>query len=478
MFPLDHQSQSQPNAPALLFQNKIWTFRQLSFAVNDLTAWITSTFHHPIKIGYAAKTSDKYAIALYGGWKSGATVCPLPTNWNDEELLREIQKANFDLLLCDDFFVEFASLHTQLPVYRIDDLKFDSAPRSENAPENTQSSALEIFTSGSGGAPKRVHLSWQALENHAKMSETHLRYSSQDRWLVTLPLFHIGGVSTLIKSIVTGLSIHLEDGFDSNRVNNLLDTNSISILSLVPTTLQRLLDSRNQTHLPSSIKFVLLGGAPASTELLLRDSRYLASYGMSEAGSQITTVPPASDASIRVTSGLPLPGVKIEIRDAAGKRIADDSNGEIFVQSPALADGYSNDSTETENRFVDGWLRTGDYGGLTDVGALIVEGRREDRIVSGGENIHPAEIEQVLLSYPEVRRVFVTSIPDREWGQLISAVVESQQSLDENDLSSFVRKHIAPYKVPKLWWITTEIPHLPNGKPDRKTIINHFISNS
>ncbi len=478
MFPLDLHQSNQPNSPSLLWHDRQYDFFEIAEIIDNVSQRILAFSQgHSFRVGILSSSSDLYLIAVGAALKSGCTTILLPTYWTTEEQARALGDCPFDLILFDEHNnLQFTELECEYR-FKIDEFIFDAFwEQCQKTLYNNQylASSLVIFTSGSSGIPKRVVLPWQALEAHAKMSEQHLLFSNTNRWLITLPLFHIGGISSFMKSMMTGLSLHLLDKFEATEVNDVIESGTISHLSLVPTTLQRLLAFRNNQPLPDCVQLVLIGGGSIPTELLERDPRFVASYGMSEAGSQITTVPPNSELSIRRSAGLPLPGVTVEIRNESDEVLQPGFSGEIYVKSPAAAIGYEGNELESKKTFKDGWIRTGDLGYLTPQGTLIVAGRQVDRIVSGGENISPSEIEQILMTNRLIRLAVVFGVPDKDWGEAVVAAIELTQTQSIDDLKQFLHGKLSGFKIPKYWLLLDEIPTLPNGKPNRERLFEIF----
>ncbi len=273
----------------------------------------------------------------------------------------------------------------------------------------------------------------------------------QERWLAVMPLTHVGGLTILLRSAIYATTVVIHDDFDVQAVlAELMDpSNAITLVSLVPTMLARLLDAGLQRA--ETLRWALLGGGPIPPGLLARAESQgvpvAPTYGMTEACSQIATF------------GRPLHGV--------GLRLAPD--GEIEVRGSVVAPGALGP---------DGWLATGDLGRLSEEGRLEIIGRKSDTIVSGGENVAPAEIEAILLEHPAVADAGVFARPDPEWGEAVCArvVLRVEQAAAEPvtlaaDLRTFCRERLAAFKVPKAIEFAPELPRTPSGKLLRRQLM-------
>jgi O-succinylbenzoic acid--CoA ligase len=304
-----------------------------------------------------------------------------------------------------------------------------------------------ILTSGSSGESRPIGLTYGNFLFSAMGSAFNIGVEPTDRWLCCLPLSHVAGLSIILRSVIYGTTAVLLDGFDTEKVARTLVTGDISVLSLVSTQLIRLLDAGADLSAPRAI---LIGGGPvppdALREALGRGATVVQTYGMTETCSQVTTLAP-EDAERRVGSaGRPLLTTHIRIEA-----------GEILVQGPTVAPGtYEGD----------GWLHTGDLGHIDEEGFLYVTGRSSEVIVTGGENVMPAEVEAVLISHPAVADAAVVGRPDPEWQEAVCALVvlrEGAQATDE-ELRAHCSASLASYKVPKRVDFIGGLPRTASGK--------------
>lgn len=302
-------------------------------------------------------------------------------------------------------------------------------------PADLPAGALAVlFTSGTTGAPRPVALTRRNFEASARASAAMTGLGPSDRWLCCLPLFHVAGLSILTRTALAGATAVLEPAFDTQRVKALLEAGEATVVSLVPTMLNRLRDAGFERA--PGLRAILLGGGPIPDDLfdwaVGAGLPVMPTYGMTETCSQVATAAPGERLA------RPLPGAEIRIGD----------EGEILVRGPMVA--------------AEGWLRTGDRGRLTADGLLAVDGRMDDVIVTGGENVAAAEVEAVLREHAQVADAAVIGVPDPEWGRAVTAFVVTDAG--EEELLAHARARLPGYKVPKQVVRIGELPRTASGK--------------
>ena len=368
---------------------------------------------------------------------------------------------------------QVAQLARVRPTLALGALRYDGERPADGAP--TAEAGLVLFTSGTSGPPKPALLEARHLEASARASARHLGTREDDRWLLCLPLFHVGGLMILVRSVLDGAGVVLHPGFEVGAVERDLHAERISLASLVPTTLKRLLDGRREPAAPPCLRAVLLGGA-AAPEGLVRRARAAGfpvrpTYGLTEAASQVATAEPGDEGPGLV--GRPLPGNQIRIVDAAGRVLPAGTLGTIEVRGPSVFAGYLGDPAKTAAVLRGGWLHTGDRGQLDAQGRLFVRERIGDLVVSGGENVHPSEVESALLDHPAVDEVAVAGLPDPDLGQRVAAWLvlrRDRASPDARELRAFLRDRLAGYKQPRVFHFVTALPRNAMGKVVRRQL--------
>jgi O-succinylbenzoic acid--CoA ligase len=318
---------------------------------------------------------------------------------------------------------------------------------------DTDAICAYVLSSGSTGAPKPIGLTYGNFLWSAMGGAFNIGVDPADRWLCCLPLSHIAGLSIVMRSAIQGTTAVVHDGFDVERVAHALAEEQISVVSLVTTQLSRLLEAEADLSGPRAI---LVGGGPVPeailAEALGRGATVVQTYGLTETCSQVTTLAPEDAQRKLGSAGRPLLTSHIRIR-----------GGEILVQGPTVAPGRADDS---------GWLHTGDLGYIDEEGFLYVRDRIDDMIVTGGENVVPSEVEEVLLSHPAVEDAAVVGREDPEWQQAVTAVVVLVPGVEvsTDELRHHCAATLAGYKVPKRVELAAALPRTPSGKLMRRAL--------
>jgi O-succinylbenzoic acid--CoA ligase len=350
----------------------------------------------------------------------------------------------------------------------------DAGPRGAQgggaAGHDPDAVAIVMHTSGSSGTPVAVELTYGNILWSALGSAVALGVEREERWLCALPVAHVGGLSILLRSAIYATTAVVHERFETERVLRAVREHRVTLVSLVATTLARLLDAGLRGT--AELRCVLLGGGPVTPALIARAREagvpVALTYGLTEAASQVTTTPAAVlDGAAR--EGVPAPtGRERESLNAGPPlfctRVAIAPDGEILVGGPTVARG---------SLAADGWLHTGDLGALDEQGRLAVAGRKSETIISGGENVAPAEVEGVLETHPLVLEAGVFGCPDERWGELVSAVVvpRAGERPQAEELRALCARELAPYKVPKRIVLASEpLPRTRSGKLLRREL--------
>jgi o-succinylbenzoate---CoA ligase len=315
-----------------------------------------------------------------------------------------------------------------------------------------------LYTSGTTGPPKGVRLT---LANHAASARgcaQGLGATDADRWLLCLSPHHVGGLAVFLRSVLCNQPVITVARFEEDAVLEAIRTDRPTLVSLVPTMLARLLEAGGLDEL-RSLRAILIGGAPLPAETARAWAglglNVCPSYGLTETCSQVAIVAPDRTLELAGTAGVVGRQASIEI-----------VNGEIVVSGPAVSPGYVN--PELRPAPSDGRFATGDLGRLQD-GVLTVLGRRDDTIITGGENVRPEEVEGTLRGHPAVRDVAVAGRPDRTWGQVVTAWVVAE-SVTAADLDAWCRERLPAFKVPRRWTFVDGLPRTDGGKLRRRDL--------
>ena len=451
------QAATQPNQIAIDDGNERLSFAELKKQVEVLVGKIDH-LNPGSRVGIlATNTLMSYKLSL-AIMCSGRTIVWLNWRLAGEELERQIKDSG--LQLC---FVENSLWRSGMtdPFKSYSAFLITSADPGELIPVFKSNWVASImYTSGTTGRPKGV---LQTFGNHfysAVSSALNLGLSSADKWLCVAPIFHISGFSIIMRGLIYGMTVRLVEKFRAEELERILANETVTIMSVVPFMLKKLIQQQNKTntHYNSAFRCMLLGGGTIDRETLeaclQRSIPVVQCYGMTETCSQIVALRSA-DALLKLGSvGQPLFSTQLKLS----------KDGEILLKTPALTPGYLNLPDKLPSKMIDGWYRTGDIGHLDKEGYLYIDGRADEMLISGGENIFPQEVEQIYQRYPQINEVAVVGQNDSVWGQVPVAFVVSDRRLSPTKLMNYGYEHLARYKVPQHYIFVSELPKNASGK--------------
>jgi O-succinylbenzoic acid--CoA ligase len=424
--------------------------------------WLLETgLKRGARVGLAGANTPATAALLQAAPLAGMTLVLLNRRLALVEAERQAGSARLDALAADA-----AHPLARLATLRLPEAFVDGAlPGIEPlAPEDP---ALVLFTSGTSGAPKAARLPLRALLAAADAARARLSLSERDTWLGCLPLEHIGGASLAFRSGRCGHAVLLLERFEVDAADIAIERATGA--SLVPTMLHRLVERRGERRWPATLRTLLIGGGPLTPALCARSAALgrepCQTYGLTECASQVCTLAPAEAAMHRGTAGRALDGMELAIRRSDGSPAESGEIGAIHVRGSNLFSGYERSGDLAEGIAPGSWFATGDLGERDSAGYLTVHCRREDLILSGGENVYPLEVEAALAEHPAVREAAVCGLPDEEWGQVVAAaLVASGPAPSEAELASWLAERLAPFKRPRRWRWLPDLPRSPGGK--------------
>ncbi len=483
-------AENSPQHLAAQCEQEQWSFAELDQRATRLARQLAGLgVQQGWRVAMLAANGLPYIAFVHALTRLGATLVPLNVRLTLQELCWQVRDVRASLLVCDAAYAGVASeiveFVPQLPLATLE----TTAGRGETVLSELPAGAAAlrdlidlsatqaiIYTSGTSGQPKGVLITYGMQWWNAMGSALNLGHSPDDRWLACLPLFHIGGLSILMRGVINGISVIVHKKFDPGRINSALREDKISIISLVALMLQRMLDDAGGADgYPATLRCILLGGGPAPYPLLQacaqRNLPVVQTYGLTEACSQAVTLAPADAMRKLGSAGRPLATVQLRIMQSGGPA-APWQPGEIFLRGPTITPGYADRPQATSQALQEGWLATGDIGYLDNDGYLYVLDRRADLIISGGENVYPAEIEAVLQAHPAVAEAGVCGRPDRQWGQVPIAfvVLQAGSRISSEELLSYAAQKLARYKTPRAIYFSAQLPHTSAGKLIRREL--------
>ncbi len=483
---LSRQASALPHRPAVIAGAVRWSFdtldRHAARAARQLASLgITGGTRAALLLPGGAP----FALLMHALARLGAVMVPLNVRLAAPELAWQLRDSEAGSLITGDGLASLGDAAARdLPHLRRVSIGADEPPALLTAPEaaiaprdTVDLSAVQgiMYTSATSGRPKGVLLTYGNHWWSAIGSALRLGLHANDRWLAPLPLYHVGGLAILWRSVIYGIPAVIHDGFDAGAVNREIDAGDVTIVSVVSTMLERMLDARGSRPFPASLRCVLLGGGPAPAPLLAECARrgvpVAVTYGLTETASQVATLAPGEAARRPGSSGQALLPTRIRI-DLHGHPAPPGAVGEILVTGPTVMRGYAGRAEDTARTLEDGWLHTGDLGHLDEDGYLHVVDRQDDLIVTGGENVYPAEVEAVLIQHPAVADAGVIGLPDPAWGQAVAAmiVLRRPRGASAAEVTAFCGGRLARYKIPRHIWFTDALPRSPGGKLLRRTL--------
>lgn len=351
--------------------------------------------------------------------------------------------------------------------------KSDDGLPEHLTPDDT---AVIIFTSGASGNPKGVELSFNNLLQSARISEQVIQYSSKDKWLASLPFYHIAGFSIITRALLFGSSIIIPDDIQTNSLIEAMKKFKPTLCSLVPTQLNRIMERDSEPN--EELRNVLLGGGYISPRLVT-DSinsgwKITKVYGTTETASFVTALSGEEVYEKPGSVGKVLKPNKIIIVSENKFALPWGEIGEIAVTSPSVMKGYYQNEEETEKKFDNDYYLTGDIGYLDADNYLFIEARRTDLIVTGGENVNPNEVESRIIEHPNIIEAAVFPLKDDDWGEIVAAALVMQNGSDLirlDDLEQFLKKDLAGFKIPKKIFFEDSLPVNELGKIVRSKLV-------
>ena len=485
-FDLQWRAARTPDASALESAAGRWTFADLHDRARRGAAWLAASVPPgDAPVGVLLPGDAEFAAWFHAIGLAGRVSLPLNLRLTAGELSRQLEDARVGWLLGAAGDVRLAELESRVP-----DLRACTVPALESLPAPAGALPVDLagpdpdatftvlYTSGTSGRAKGACLSRANFLASAEASLERLGPVVSDRWLACMPLFHVGGLSILMRSLRFGGPVRLLPRFDAAEVSDALDAGDVAAVSLVPTMLSRLLAHRGIRPAPPGLRTVLLGGAAAAPELVARALAagfpVCPTYGLTEACSQVATAPPPFAGATQPQAMRPLQGTELRIVHE-GRDVAPGTPGEILVRGPTVMRGYLNQPQATARALQGGWLHTGDIGCLDAGGSLQVLDRRDDLIISGGENVYPAEIEAVLLEHPDVVEAGVAGVPDDDLGARVVAwiVAAPGKARDSEALLRHCRRHLAGFKQPREFRFVEALPRTASGKLQRRRLLGN-----
>ena len=433
------------------------------------------------KVAILSENSPEFVMLIFSLWRLGAIPIPLNLKLLPKEIEELITFAHCDFLLTDDSSFELIN-SKKIPKHRIPNGNEKAA--SKTFPEidfTIEDTAAIIFTSGSTGKPKGVMLSFNNLFQSALTGDQIFKHADGDRWLASLPFYHVGGFSIITRAFFFGAALILPNSLSAEQLKEEIENQKPTLTSFVSTQLKRLIELGVKPN--KELRHILLGGGFLDAELVEKAIssgwKISKSYGSTETSSFAAALTYEEFNKKRQSAGKALTPNKILIVDEKKNPLPPNHSGEIAVKGESVAKGYLHNIEETNKKFKGKIYYSGDFGYLDDEGYLFVEARRNDLIISGGENINPIEVENEIIKHPKVLEVSVLGIEDNEWGYIVTAavVLKNKNEFTLDELKEFLKDKLPGYKHPKKIFILDNLPKTEMGKVQKEKIREIINSN-
>jgi acyl-CoA synthetase (AMP-forming)/AMP-acid ligase II len=489
----------RPNAVALDFEDRVTTYRELDARASRVAQGLLELGQKPgARVGYLGKNVDRYFEVLLGAFKARAVI--VGVNWRlaPPEIAYVLNDAHCEVLFVGQEF--YAAMEKVLPdcpqlktIVAMDGghpkwPSFEAwrdaqPPKDPMLPVAPDDDVIQLYTSGTTGHPKGVQLTsanYLAIIRSAELMGL-ANYTADDVVIIAMPCFHVAGVNIGLLSLAAGARGIVLGEIDPQKILQLIERKRITYAFLVPAVILFLTQQPNvrQTDF-SSLKVVSYGASPIAEELLLTAKaimgcEFMQVYGLTETTGGGTYLPHEDHAPARNklrSCGKPSPGHEIRVVDANGRPLPPGEVGEILIKAPNVMKGYWNKPEATKKAIVSEWFHTGDAGYFDEEGYLYIHDRVKDMIVSGGENIYPAEVENAIFGHPAVADVAVIGVPDAKWGEAVKACVVKKPGAEvtEAEIVGYARERIAGYKLPKSVDFIDALPRNPTGKILRREL--------
>lgn len=485
-------------AIALRFGDRSWTYEALDRFSNRIANTLLREGLEPgDRVAWLGRNSDALILLALAASKAGMIFVPINWRLAPLEIEHIMSDAGAALLFCETTDEPTATGDRRtLPAGMLLDEQWLSKDEGDcGVPNDARETVLMIYTSGTTGMPKGVMLSHRSLFGTSMLRRSAAvewdDWSSDDVTLIPIPLAHIAGFGMAVRTLFFGGEAIIQTTFEPGLVLDAIEHQRVSKIGLVPTAMKMVIDHPRSGEIDyGRIRTIIYGAAPITVDLLREaiavfGCQFAQSYGMSETSGTCVALPP-EDHDVNGTprmraAGKPLPGNQLRILDDEGDDLPLGEIGEITVRTISVMNGYWGMPQATAKVLdADGWYRSGDAGYLDEDGYLFIKDRVKDMIVSGAENIYPAEVENAIADHPDVGQVAVIGVPDPHWGEAVKAVIvpRSGSTVDTASVIAWARERIAAYKVPKTIEIVDALPCNASGKIQKHELRKLYAARS
>lgn len=488
-------AEHSPETVATVFGERETSYRQLNRLSSQVAnGLISEGINEKQRVAFLDINSDIFYQILFGCSKTNTVLCGVNWRLAPPEVEYIINDTGAEIVFVGErFFSIIETILDRLPKVRkvisvsgehgewevFDDWCSKQDSTDPNLPADEEDICIQMYTSGTTGHPKGVQLANRVFFARTTDNSEDMEWdvwTSDDVSLVSMPAFHVSGSGWGLMGLIPGAKNIVMPEFDPATTLAAIQEHKVTKIFLVPAAIQFVLAlPQSRTTDYSSIDYLLYGASPIPLDLLREaitvfQCKFVQLYGMTETTGAATYLPAYAhekmNDEILSSAGKPLPGMSVKIIDEQGAELGAREVGEICLKTPAVMSGYWNLPEATRKTLIDGYVHTGDAGYLDEDGYVYVYDRVKDMIISGGENVYPAEVESAMFGHPAIADVAVIGVPDDKWGEAVKAVVvlKEGQSASSDDIISFTREKIAAYKSPKSVDFIELLPRNPSGK--------------
>ncbi|MEV0291984.1 long-chain fatty acid--CoA ligase [Nocardia sp. NPDC050710] len=483
--PMWDNALARPDAIALRAGGEGWTYGRLRDAVAAFGGALRDAgVASGDRVLLVAPSVPEFVVAYYGAHLRGAIVITMNTMATASEIGYVLDDSAASLVVAwheAADATEKATTERGLPFRTLEPgaAMGTSEPMIEPVELDPNDIAILLYTSGTTGKPKGVQLTVGNLQATSATVVDYLSFTAEDRLGTALPLFHVFGQSVVMNTALhAGASLSLLSPFDPRGMLEMLRADQLTMLAGVPTMWNAMLHAAGDFGPEdcASLRSACSGGASLPAEVIRAfrarfGCEILEGYGLTESSGVATYNPMGREPRIG-SVGLPLPGMAVEVRDAAGQPLTGDEIGELYVSGPNVMKGYWNRPEATASDLRDGWLKTGDLGRVDADGYVYIVDRAKDMIIRGGYNVYPREVEEVLYEHPDIVEAAVIGVPHEHYGEEVAAVITPAAgvTLDPEELRAWAKQQLSAYKVPHLFAFVDQLPKGATGKILKRAI--------
>jgi O-succinylbenzoic acid--CoA ligase len=470
---LQQQAELNPSLTAIISEKTEFSFLQYFNASKKMASYISSKgVSKGSHVAIFSNNNFHFSLLINAIWILGAIPVPINTRLLQREIKKQINFVETTHLFYESsLFTEVSNIKNKFVTPDIN--KIENSAFSSDALHSENNTAVILFTSGTTKNPRAVQLSFRNLFYSAAALDKETNLTPDDKWLVSLPFYHIGGFSMITRSLLTGSSIIFPNSFGVNDMLETMTDQKPTMISLVPTLLQRFLELNISPN--ENLRCVFLGGGPARNKLIIDSIKkgwnIFSVYGSTETCSMVTALHPKEQKLKTGSSGKPLGKNRISIIPLKSSNKAKLKAGIISITGQSVMKGYykqTPDSKKLNNTFT-----SDDIGFIDSDGYLFVICRKDDIIISGGENINMKEVSKIISKLSDIKECYLFALPDKHWESILcAAVVTKSDDATEYKLRSELKKRLASYKIPKKYFFLNELPKTELGKIDRAKLFS------